>query len=239
MSLRGKVERTKPGRYPTSCLSVGGCPADDCSWPEAASDLTAVSGSDACMCCRAIATRPEARTSASLASPTSRRINSATAGMSVMPPAVCPAVSKVASGRPVCVVEMISALRRSRSRRASSRLALQRSRNSVWIERSTVPKPAVPGSGTMSLTTSALMMSSDFAAMIARFHSSDAGDSRHAMKRVPRLTPAAPSIKAAAMPRPSKMPPAATTGIGATASTTCGTSAIVLTSPAYPPASLP
>jgi len=34
------------------------------------------------------------------------------------------------------------------------------------------------------------------------------------------IDPAAPSINAAAMPRPSKMPPAATTGIGDTASTT-------------------
>jgi hypothetical protein len=52
-----------------------------------------------------------------------------------------------------------------------------------------------------------------------------------AMNRVPILTPAAPSMSAAAMPRPSKMPPAATTGIGDTASTTCGTRVIVLTSP--------
>jgi hypothetical protein len=45
----------------------------------------------------------------------------------------------------------------------------------VWIERKTVPKPAVPGSGLMSLRTSAFMTSSDFAATIARFHSSGAG----------------------------------------------------------------
>jgi hypothetical protein len=61
--------------------------------------------------------------------------------------------------------------------------------------------------GTMSLSTSTRIT----AEIIARFHSSGAGDSWQAMKRVP-----APSIKAAAMPRPSKMPPAATTGIGAT-----------------------
>ena len=98
-------------------------------------------------------------------------------------------------------------------------------------ERSTVPKPAVPGSGLMSLRTCALIASSEFALAIASFHSSGTGASREATKRVPRLTPTAPSISAAAMPRPSKMPPAATTGIGDTASTTCGTSAIVLTSP--------
>ena len=40
---------------------------------------------------------------------------------------------------------------------------------------------------------------------------------------VPICTPAAPSAKAAAMPRPSAMPPAAITGTF-TASTTCGTS---------------
>ena len=44
---------------------------------------------------------------------------------------------------------------------------------------------------------------------------------------------------AAAMPRPPKMPPAATTGIGDTASTSCGTSTIVLTVPLKPPASPP
>jgi len=44
---------------------------------------------------------------------------------------------------------------------------------------------------------------------------------------------------AAAMPRPPKMPPAATTGMGDTASTSCGTSTIVLTVPLKPPASPP
>ena len=44
---------------------------------------------------------------------------------------------------------------------------------------------------------------------------------------MPMFTPAAPRTRAAASPRPSAMPPAASTGTGATASTTCGTSAIV------------
>ncbi len=57
-------------------------------------------------------------------------------------------------------------------------------------------------------------------------------------KRVPTWTPAAPSIKAAATPRPSAIPPAATTGTS-TASTTCGTSAIVDVSPICPPDSVP
>src|SRR5215468_2178129 len=41
---------------------------------------------------------------------------------------------------------------------------------------------------------------------------------------VPHQTPTAPSARAAATPRPSQIPPAATTGIGLTASTICGIS---------------
>src|SRR5262245_21216052 len=58
--------------------------------------------------------------------------------------------------------------------------------------------------------------SSEFAATIACLHPLA---SFEASKRVPRLTPAAPSISAAAMPRPSNSPPVSTTGIGETAST--------------------
>ena len=48
--------------------------------------------------------------------------------------------------------------------------------------------------------------------------------SRAPRKRVPSDTPAAPSARAAAMPRPSMIPPVATTGTASpTASTTCGT----------------
>jgi len=58
--------------------------------------------------------------------------------------------------------------------------------------------------------------------------------------RVPIQAPAAPSAKAAARPRPSAMPPAATTGAGETASTTAGISGIVATVPrTWPPASHP
>ena len=56
---------------------------------------------------------------------------------------------------------------------------------------------------------------------------------------MPIHTPSAPSISAAAIPRPSAIPPAAMTGIGATASTTVGTRASVETSPVWPPASVP
>ena len=60
------------------------------------------------------------------------------------------------------------------------------------------------------------------------------------MNRVPTQIASAPSANDAASPRPSNNPPAATTGTRAeTASTTCGTSAIVATSPVCPPASVP
>ena len=63
-------------------------------------------------------------------------------------------------------------------------------------------------------------------------------DSFDATNRVPIWIPSAPSIKAAAMPLPSAIPPAAITGID-TASTTCGTSAMVVVEPICPPLSMP
>ena len=47
----------------------------------------------------------------------------------------------------------------------------------------------------------------------------------------PHHTPWAPSAMAAAIWRPDAIPPAASTGAGATASTTSGTSTMVATSP--------
>ena len=55
----------------------------------------------------------------------------------------------------------------------------------------------------------------------------------------PHHTPSAPSASAAAIWRPRAIPPAASTGTGATASTTSGTSTIVETWPVCPPASVP
>ncbi len=55
----------------------------------------------------------------------------------------------------------------------------------------------------------------------------------------PHHTPSAPSARAAAIWRPLAMPPAASTGVGATASTTSGTSTMVAISPVCPPASVP
>ncbi len=56
----------------------------------------------------------------------------------------------------------------------------------------------------------------------------------------PVQAPCAPSAIAAAIWRPSAMPPAASTGTsGPTVSTTCGTSTIVEISPQWPPASVP
>ena len=57
-------------------------------------------------------------------------------------------------------------------------------------------------------------------------------------KRVPIWTAHAPSIKAAAIPLPSAIPPAAITG-RLVASQTCGTSTIVVSSPTWPPLSPP
>jgi hypothetical protein len=54
---------------------------------------------------------------------------------------------------------------------------------------------------------------------------SEPGASLEAMNRVPRLTPTAPSISAAATPWSSKMPPEADNGIGDAAWTTCGAGA--------------
>ena len=60
------------------------------------------------------------------------------------------------------------------------------------------------------------------------------------MNRVPTQTPSAPRARAAARPRPSKIPPAATTGTRSpTASTTWGTRGRVATLPVWPPASVP
>src|SRR5262249_58254138 len=56
---------------------------------------------------------------------------------------------------------------------------------------------------------------------------------------VPSSTPSAPSMIAAANPRPSAIPPAASTGTGATASTTMGTSVSVVCQPTCPPPSVP
>src|SRR5207253_551146 len=55
----------------------------------------------------------------------------------------------------------------------------------------------------------------------------------------PVHAPSAPSASAAATCRPQPMPPAARTGVGATASTTSGTRTSVAISPVWPPASLP
>src|SRR2546430_2300505 len=60
------------------------------------------------------------------------------------------------------------------------------------------------------------------------------------MTRVPTHTPSAPRVSAAARPRPSKMPPAATTGTRSpTASAIWGTRGNVATCPVWPPASVP
>ena len=69
--------------------------------------------------------------------------------------------------------------------------------------------------------------------------SARSNDSGLARKRVPITAPCAPNISAAAKPRPSMIPPAASTGTGATASTTAGTRGRVARVAPCPPASLP
>jgi DNA repair protein SbcC/Rad50 len=73
----------------------------------------------------------------------------------------------------------------------------------------------------------AAMVSSALAATARCFRQSCAIDSRLATKRVPSHTSSAPSISTAAKPRPSAIPPAATTGISPATSMTAGTSASV------------
>ena len=111
--------------------------------------------------------------------------------------------------------------RRSASRLASSRRCCQVSMNGVRRARMTVPYPRLPGTGLISFQTSTLTASCASASTIRCFHPSGMGASTEARNRVPTLTPTAPRTKAAAR-RPSAMPPAATTGRGWTASTTCG-----------------
>ncbi len=76
------------------------------------------------------------------------------------------------------------------------------------------------------------------AARYRAFTVSGTVESEVSRNRVPIATPAAPYASAATRPRPSKKPPAATTGIR-TASTTCGSSTLVATSPVCPPPSPP
>ena len=104
----------------------------------------------------------------------------------------------------------------------SARRCRPRSVNSVRSARSRVPSPRAPGFGLRSLKKS------------SRYHASEAQREDRLLPRVADrrflrgeeavpTSPAAPSASAAARPRPSAIPPAATTGAGRTASTTWGT----------------
>jgi hypothetical protein len=76
------------------------------------------------------------------------------------------------------------------------------------------------------------------AATIASFWNCGISDSGVARYRVPIHTPLHPSMSAAAMPRPSEMPPAPITGTApASSSTTCGSRANVPTGELCPPPS--
>ena len=131
--------------------------------------------------------RVDDRDSAASVSAMRRRIIVATGKISLMPPAVWPAQRIHSCWRPAWVVETIWPRNRSRSRHASSRFALHSVKKAVGRDRGIVGKPFVPGIGLMSLSTSTLMTSSDWAAVIASFHSFGAGASIEAIKRVPEI----------------------------------------------------
>ena len=89
-------------------------------------------------------------------------------------------------------------------------------------------------SSTRSRTVSAAV-----AAVIAASSSALSNASSVASNRVPTSTPAAPRTRAAASPRPSPIPPAASTGVPAATSTTAGTKGSVPRPSPCPPASAP
>lgn len=105
--------------------------------------------------------------------------------------------------------------------------------------RGTTSKAPLPGFVKISSQTSTLTASWASAATRERFQPSLIDASVDARKRVPILAPWAPSMRAAAKPLPSAIPPAARTGKGFTASTTCGTRTNVEILPPNPPASAP
>jgi hypothetical protein len=93
------------------------------------------------------------------------------------------------------------AAQRSRSRRASSRSAAPFRQEPVWQRPQHGDKPAVPGSGVMSLSTSAFMVVLRLSVDDRLLPFLQAPGFFDAMSELPRLTPAAPSTSAAAMPR--------------------------------------
>jgi hypothetical protein len=80
-------------------------------------------------------------------------------------------------------------------------------------------------------------VSLDFAAMSLSITAGPVFDSATVSQIEPVHTPSAPSAIAAAIWRPVPMPPAASTGTGAIASTTSGMRTMLAISPVWPPAS--
>ena len=105
--------------------------------------------------------------------------------------------------------------------------------------RKAVPPGGMVNGGMTRSACGTLTASRPSASMMRCFQASLMRISVVAKNRVPRLAPWAPSINAAAMPRPSAIPPAATTGTSPATSTTAGTRAMVEIQPELPPASLP
>ena len=85
-------------------------------------------------CREAVSPNCGARASAASVSAISRRIISPTDRISSMPPTVWPAVRRHSCWRPAWVVDTIRALRRSRSRRASSRASCSTRRERMYGE---------------------------------------------------------------------------------------------------------
>ena len=103
-----------------------------------------------------------------------------------------------------------------------------RSMNRLRRERDIAPGQTLPAAMS-GISDSAVSWPSESTIACLKFWCS--GDSTVARKRVPSSTPSAPSAIAAASPRPSATPPAVSTGIGATASTTIGVSTMLVIQP--------
>ncbi len=82
-------------------------------------------------------------------------------------------------------------------------------------------------------------VSSPWPSMIARARQGSMLAFWVARKRLPGIAPKAPRTRAAASPRPSAMPPVASTRVGAARSAAAGTNGNVARRPPWPPASPP
>jgi hypothetical protein len=146
---------------------------------------------------------------------------SATGKISLIPPVVCPAVSRVSCGRPAWCVASISPLRRSRL--PARLLALSAPFIEKWRGQRAQNRAEADGAGhrtdvVENLDLDGIVRIGVNARSVPLFR---AGSFLGCDEPRAEVDANRASISAAAIPRPSKMPPEATTGIGDTASTTC------------------